>query len=160
MMEGRDAIEAEDSVYCAIVVRKQGTQRVVGAAVRTKCPSTSTSLDDHAASPKWTLTLYDFHDNDQFSNLDSFLLQLGQCCTLLLPSELEPADGAADRSEGRKIAGLIEAGDHTAVYIKRSAISKIDVSDAIRRLCGEQEAAKAEVALVAIAVSFCNLFCR
>lgn len=143
-MEGRDSSEGEDSVYCAVVVRQQATQRVVGAAVRMKCPSTSTSLEDET-SPKWTLTLYDFHDNDQFSNLDSFLLRLGQRCTLFLPSELEPAEGASDRSDGRKIAALMEAGDHTVVYIKRSAISKIDTSDAIRRLCGEQEAAKAEV---------------
>ena len=77
---------------------------------------------------KYSLTLYEFLDNDQFSNLDSFLVQHNAgCITLLLSDDLNVSNSENNsnlRQYGKKLDAVLlsrlNQGMVDVVYMKRN----------------------------------------
>jgi DNA mismatch repair protein MSH2 len=81
----------------------------------------------------YVIELYDFMDNEQFSNLDSFLVQMGSC--ILYVSE-EYQD--IHKGDGKKINNLCEGRDIERVFSKKSLFTKKGGAEAIAKLCPTQ----------------------
>ena len=115
-------------VTCAIIASTKSGQRHVGACVRRRIPRAN---DEDTV--QWALELYDFLDNEQYSNLDCFLVQVGACTVLV-------ADDVADAAtpDLRKVRRILENRLQTAVQaVKKQMFKKMDSSDMIRKLVGK-----------------------
>lgn len=115
-------------VTCAIIAATKAGQRHVGACVRRRIPRAN---DEDTV--QWALELFDFLDNEQYSNLDCFLVQVGACTVLV-------ADDIADAAtpDMRKIHRIFENRPQTTVRtVKKQLFKKTDSSDMIRKLVGK-----------------------
>lgn len=131
-----------EDVHCAIQAVVRGGQRTIGACVRRRA-SRASDVD----KTQWTLELYDFLDNDQYSNLDCFLVQIG-VCIILISDDL----GDNSKADNRKIGRILESRAHTKVEtVKKQFFKKVDTSDVISRLVGREnhETTVAEVPYLA-----------
>ena len=95
----------EREVFAALCIQRSANQVQVGAAVLKR--GCHPSID-----------IFQFVDNDQFSNIDSFLLQIGPCA-LYLSEELEEK-----RVEGKKIQNLVGERDIELVFAKKSTFKR------------------------------------
>jgi hypothetical protein len=112
---------------------------VVGACVRRR---NHRSGEDDAV--QWNLDLYDFLDNEQFSNFDCFLVQLGSC-VILAPDDLEDES----KVDHRKLRRILDARSSqvSVQFVKRSMYKKTDNQELLRKIVGKEshEANVAEV---------------
>jgi DNA mismatch repair protein MSH2 len=123
-----DAGSETAEVYCAIQAVTKAGQRCIGACVRRRVPR---AHDED--STQWALELYDFLDNDQYSNLDSFLVQIG-ACTVLLPEEM--ADNS--KADSRKVNRILDGRPQTSVEaVKSKLFRRADNTDVIHKLVGK-----------------------
>ena len=113
------------TVSIALTVGKRNNQRAVGAAVHRR--RQRSGEDDPVL---YTLELFDFLDNEQLSNLDSFLVQMGPC-VLYVSDEHEDVH----RGDGKKLHLLCESKDIEKVLVKRSLFAKKGGAAALAKLC-------------------------
>lgn len=114
-----------DNSICAIQITKKGNQKYVGAAVRTRLRRKG--LDDQIT---WSLELFDFLDNDQLTNLDCLLTQLGDS-SVILPDDLESS------SEWKKARHVFN--DHMLTnftVVKKSTFKKAGAASLLIKLTG------------------------
>ena len=112
----------------AISIGKSGGSKTVGAAVFTRLKRTG--MDDPTTA---AITLYQFVDNEQFSGLDSFLVQIGGC-VLYLSDEFEDLS----KGDGRKVGNLLQGKDVEAVYRKKALFTAPkDIGEALLKLVGK-----------------------
>jgi len=116
------------TVSIALTVTKRQNQRCMGAAVHRR---RNRSGDDDMI--QYIIELYDFMDNEQFSNLDSFLVQMGSCI-LYLSEEYEDVF----KGDAKKINNLCEGKDIEKIYSKKSLFTKKGGAEAIAKLCAVQ----------------------
>jgi len=121
----------------ALLGQKRMNQKCVGAAVRRRIGTT------------WCIELFEFFDNDQWSNFDALLVQLGPC-VVHLPDDLPKQDS-------RKVAGLVDRAGVSVHYVKRSTLfRKAEASAALLKLVGSRthslDAAESERELAVSAV--------
>jgi DNA mismatch repair protein MSH2 len=74
----------------------------------------------------WKVDMFDFSDNDHFSNLDCLIVQLGECEVIVAAENLE------DRT-GKKLQAIFSDHNLSVSTCKRSAF-KIDSSDPFLKL--------------------------
>jgi len=123
---GANLSESEiHTVSIALTVGKRNNQRAVGAAVHRR---RARSGDDDPVL--YTLELFDFLDNEQLSNLDSFLVQMGPC-VLYVSDEHEDVH----RGDGKKLHLLCEGKDIEKVLVKKSLFAKKGGAAALAKLC-------------------------
>jgi DNA mismatch repair protein MSH2 len=110
---------AFDETHAAVLFGKRQGQKFIGAAVRRRVDS------------KWVLELFEFCDNDQYSNFDAFLVQLGSCTVYITD------DVAASKHEARKVFALLEKDGVLVHEVKRGAFfRKSEVQSALAKLVG------------------------
>ncbi|CAM9498602.1 unnamed protein product, partial [Discosporangium mesarthrocarpum] len=108
-------------------------QRTVGIAVRQ--PRQRRSLEDRVS---WTLMVYEFLDNDQFSNLDTLVLQLApHSCLITLDGN---AAKGRPRGDMAKLMGVMERHDAEVTDAKSSLFRADDLGQQLRVLLGEEAA--------------------
>lgn len=92
-----------DLPQVALIVQNKANQRFVGAAVyqRDQNVSLETAANEKSCMK---LQLYEFLDNDQFSNLDCFLNQIGSA-VIYLPEDVN------DKAKGdlRKVFNIVNS---------------------------------------------------
>lgn len=117
----------------------RGGNRAVGACVRRR---NQRSGEEDAV--QWNLELYDFLDNEQFSNFDCFLVQVGSC-VLLAPEDLEDESKADHRKLRRILDG--RSSQVSVQFVKKSMYKKGENQDLLRKIVGKEshEANVAEV---------------
>ncbi len=104
------------------------------------------SADVESNLTTWKLELFDFIDNEQYSNLDSFLVQIGTC-DLFLSEDLE--DGGVESRKVRRVldgrAALLQME-----FVKKSNFKRPDISDLVRKLVSREshESTVAEVIFI------------
>ena len=118
-----------DAVSIAITVCRRQNQRCVGAVVHKRHPRTS--MEDNVL---YSLELYDFMDNEQLSNLDSFLVQMGSCI-IYLSDEFDNIH----KGDGKIIHNICEGKSIERVVLKKTSFNKTnEVANIILKLCGKQ----------------------
>ena len=130
-----------EEVHCAIQTNVLSGQRYIGACVLRRIARV-TSAEDPI---QWTIELYDFLDNDLYSNFDCFLIQIGGC-VLIVPETLRDATDA----DSRKICRLLESHSNISLrFVKKNQFKHSDNTNIIRRLVGKDnhETTVAEVLL-------------
>jgi hypothetical protein len=111
---------------CCLTLLKSGHHKTVGAALKIRL--NRLSLDD---SILWKYVLYDFDENDRYTNLDCFLNQLDPSCQLLL------SDDFPDTNDGKKILRLIQEYSFTSVtYCKKASFRSAGSAEMIDKLIG------------------------
>ena len=94
---------------------------------------------DYNDTTNYTLKLYEFNDNEQFSYLDTFLTQLGSCI-IYLSNEYEDKNKKID---SKKITNLLlNKKDIEIIYIKHSLFqpnSKNDIQSNIFKLISNDQ---------------------
>jgi DNA mismatch repair protein MSH2 len=121
--------EADGLQSIALQISKKQNQRCIGAAVRKRVHRSG--LEDEIL---FSIELYDFMDNEQYSNLDAFLVQMG-ASVLYLSEEYEDSS----KGDGRKLFNLSEGKGMERVYTKKSLFTKkSDVGQNLLKLCGKQ----------------------
>jgi len=123
MEEGSQGSDIESPV-CAVQVVKKGGQKRIGAAVRSRCQRKS--MEDNIL---WKIELFEFADNDQFSNLDSLIVQLG-ACSLLIPEDIQ------DSADGKKIQLVVDDHSVDVNYCKKSTFKLSAASGVLVKLSG------------------------
>ena len=91
----------------SLVIGRKGNQKYIAAAVHT----------NSAIHP--TVDLYEFLDNDQLSNIDCLLTQIGEC-VLYLPEGLEPGVSI----ESRKLGNILLRKNIETVFVKQGKFRK------------------------------------
>lgn len=116
------------TVSIALTFSKRQNQKCIGAAVHKR--RQRSGMDDPIL---YVIELYDFMDNEQFSNLDSFLVQMGSC-VLYVSEEYQDIY----KGDGKKINNLCEGRDIERVFSKKSLFAKKGGAEAIAKLCATQ----------------------
>jgi hypothetical protein len=113
---------------CSLLISNRNNQRVVGAAVRRR--GYRKDLEDRNC---WIIELFDFIDNEQFSNLDSFFIQIG-VCKVLIPEE------GNDKScpYYKKLHHVVDNRNLELVFVKKTLYKKSENIDIVSRLVGDQ----------------------
>lgn len=119
-------VESASNLSIAVSIVRRQNQNHVGAAVHKRL--NRGSMDDKKTS---SITLFEFMDNEQFSSLDSFLIQMGGCI-LYLSEEYENSQ----KGDGRKISNLLHGKDIECVFVKKSLFTTKDVGTNILKLVG------------------------
>eukprot|EP00903_Cladosiphon_okamuranus_P013061 g12182.t1 len=114
-------------------------QRTVGVAAR--LPRQREGLEDKV---RWTLAVYEFLDNDQFSNLDTLMLQLapGQCLLSLDAGAIE----GKPRGDMAKVLAAMERLDVAVKDVKAAHFKTDDISARMRALLGDASLAQHSLA--------------
>jgi hypothetical protein len=111
---------------CCINLIKSGHHKTIGTVIKIRL--NRNSLDD---SILWKYLLYDFHENDRYTNLDCFLNQLDPSCQILLSDELP------ETNDGKKILNLIQDYSFSSVtYCKKALFRPIGSAEMIDKLIG------------------------
>ncbi|CAM9890777.1 unnamed protein product, partial [Choristocarpus tenellus] len=131
--ENGAGIRTDEVERAAVALRFKVTnhQRTVGVAARQ--PRQRNGMDDNV---RWTLVVYEFLDNDQFSNLDTLMLQLApQSCLITLGPE---AAKGRPRGDMAKVINLMERQDVEVVDVKASLFRSDDIVRQMQTLLGEE----------------------
>jgi DNA mismatch repair protein MSH2 len=123
----------ENRTICSLNFVKSGHQKLVGAAIKRRL--NRTSLEDDIL---WSYELYDFIDNDRYTNLDYFLNQLGSS-TLILSEDVP------ESSDGKKILTVIQEYSPPVVYCKRSFFRSVGSAEIVEKLIREKNYASNSV---------------
>lgn len=112
----------------AVSINKKSQQRHIGAAVIERLKRKN-ERDDIL----YSINLFQFiEENDHFSTLDSFLMQLGSC-TMYMSDEFENTT----KGDGRKIANILHGKDVDIVHVKKTCFQrKQDLAGKILKLTG------------------------
>ncbi|CAM9675744.1 unnamed protein product, partial [Phaeothamnion confervicola] len=97
-MAGREAVEAPIAALCFSVKK---FQRTIGVAAR--IPRLRGGMDDRVS---WTFVVYEFLDNEQFSNLDALLVQLAPAECFVPPDSV--AKSGKPSIDGTKVRVLLD----------------------------------------------------
>jgi len=116
--------DALDLAKCAIQVMKKNNQRSIGAAVLSRSQKSLELI--------WRLDLFEFLDNEQFSNFDSLLLSIGDC-EICLPEEISDQS----KLDNRKILGLIKGKNLVQHNVNKSLFKSANIDEALRKLVGD-----------------------
>ena len=128
-MSNTAVIDEFDSQAIALAISKKSGQITIGAAVHKR--RNRTGMDDEIL---YSIELFDFFDNDQFSNLDAFLVQMGSCI-LYISEEFENSF----TGDGKKVANICDGKDVERVFVKKSFWGKkAEAESAISKLSGKQ----------------------
>jgi len=119
-----------DAPKCAIAIARRNNQRCLGAAVLRRLPNNQTSEIPNPVC--WGISLYEFYDNEQFSNVDGFLLSIGDC-ELYLSEDIEDLG----KTDNRKLQNLFKNKNLSLCYVKRSFFRKNEVATSLRKLMGK-----------------------
>jgi len=119
-------LDPVDIPKCSFQYVRKNNQRFIGLAVLRRLPSTKN------AAIHWNLELYEFLDNEQFSNFDSFLVSLGNC-EIILNEEMEDAG----KSDNRKILNFVSKKNLKTYFVKRSLYKKLEMSNSLKKLTGK-----------------------
>ena len=119
-------VDTIDIPKCSFQYVRKNNQRLIGLAILRRLPSRA-NIDLH-----WNIELYEFLDNEQFSNFDSFLVSLGSC-EVILNEELE--DTA--KPDNRKILNFIYKKNLKSYFVKRALYKKVEMSNALKKLTGK-----------------------
>ena len=103
---------------CLNFGKSSSGQKSVGAAVRRR------------AGTQWMIELFEFHENDQYNNLDSLMIQIG-ACTVYLPEE------DMSKSDARKIQIVLDKEGVETIRVKKSLYKSADVSEQLLKLVGQ-----------------------
>ncbi|CAM9157187.1 unnamed protein product [Ectocarpus sp. 4 AP-2014] len=133
---GKDEV---DRPLCAVKFKVSRHQRTVGVAAR--MPRQREGMDDKV---RWTLVVYEFLDNDQFSNLDTLMLQLapGQC---LLTLDAGAAEGKP-RGDIAKVLAAMERLDVAVEDVKGGQFKTDDIAGRMKALLGDASLAQHSLA--------------
>lgn len=123
--------DLSDIPYVSLCVANKKNQRQIGAAVFTH-EQQRAIVDTADEKSLKRLRLFEFHDNDQFSNLDCFLNQIGSCVLYL-------ADDITDKSKGddRKIYNIVTSKDIEVQPTKKALfLKKSETANSLLKLVG------------------------
>ena len=127
MASVQDGSELAD-VHCVVQVVLKAGQRSVGACVRRRIPRSQD--EDHV---EWGLELYDFLDNDQYSNLDCLLVQTGACIVVMTEDIADTS-----KADNRKIHRMLDGRSQITLKLaKKQFFRKYDCGEVIRKLVGK-----------------------
>ena len=117
--------------YVSIFFASKKNQRLVGAAVYSHEQRDVADAVDEKSLMK--LQLFEFIDNDQFSNLDCFLNQIGTAVLYLSEEYNDKAKG-----EGRKIFNIVSSKDVELQYLKKNCfVKKNETMTSVLKLIGK-----------------------
>jgi DNA mismatch repair protein MSH2 len=123
------ADDAVEGLYIALTIAKRQNQRHVGAAVHRRLHRTG--MEDEVL---YSIELFDFLDNEHFSNIDSFLVQMGQSI-VYLSEDYENVN----KGDGKKLHNICEGKGIENVFVKRGLFSRREeTSNTVGKLCGKQ----------------------
>ena len=126
--------DLNDLPYVSVFATTKKNQRMIGAAVF-KQEQHSDLAEASEEKSLLTLKLYEFFDNDQYSQFDCFLNQIGSA-VLFLPEEIN------DKAKGdnRKLFTIASAKDVEIQYQKKGAFAKKNETtmSAVLRLIGNK----------------------
>lgn len=120
-----------DRPIVALKFKVANHQRTVGLAAR--LPSQRAGMEDMV---QWALHVYEFMDNDQFSNLETLMLQLAPgLCLLTLDAE---AVKGKPRGDIAKVLGVMDRLDVEVSDAKASHFKTDDLARMLQSLLGEE----------------------
>jgi DNA mismatch repair protein MSH2 len=121
-----------DIPYVSLNVTSKKNQRHIGAVVFTHEQQRSI-VDTADEKSLKKLQLFEFVDNDQFSNLDCFLNQIGQCVMYLSEDINEKAKG-----DDRKIFNIVAGKDVEVRPAKKACfLKKSETINSVVKLIGK-----------------------
>jgi DNA mismatch repair protein MSH2 len=141
-----ELLDNETTTICSLNFTKSNHQKLVGAAIKRRLHRKS--LEDEIL---WNYELYDFIDNDRYTNLDYFLNQLGSCVTLLLSEDIP------ESSDGKKILMIIQEYSLKVVYCKKSLFRSVGSAEIIEKLISEKNYASNSVEVASLHHPLCLL---
>jgi len=119
-----------NSIVAINIVRKNNKKRVAASLFKRESRDSFSGLN-----PTFTISLYEFDETEQFSNLDALLLQIGSC-TLYLSEDFEDKS----KGDGKKIFNNILLGkDFEVVFVKNAFFqgNPTDLAAKVLRLTGK-----------------------
>ena len=123
-----------DVTSVSLNIAKKGNQRNVGVAVHRRIQKdiTSSFLDD-SNNDFYRISLYEFAENDQLSNIDSLFNQIGQA-TVYISEEFQDTQ----KGDGRKLAHIFSSRNVEPVVLKRGYyIKKPETNALLLKLVGK-----------------------
>jgi DNA mismatch repair protein MSH2 len=117
----------------SVYIAKKQLQRYIGVSLYRRinhdASASSTNSDN---LPSYRLELIDFIDNEQFSNFDALLIQVGSC-KLCVSEEYQDIS----KGDGKKLHNIMQSKNIEVLYMKKSFFTrKPDTSSRIEKLCG------------------------
>ena len=114
--------EYSTDTHLAILVGKKSGQKYVGAAIK------------RSIGLQQILELFEFCDNDQFSNLDALLVQIGNGA-IYLPDDIS----STSKHEYRKLMSVLNRTNFSVNLVKRSShFRKSEVMHSMIKLVGDK----------------------
>lgn len=126
--------EELDIVTVSLFISKNKQQRNVGAVIHRKSePSANVTTQSEQVANKthFVIEFIDFIDNEQFSILDSLLVQIGSC-RLILSEEYEQGKGDA-----KKLSNLFQRKDIDIIYLKKTIFKRGESATKLEKICGK-----------------------
>lgn len=129
------AHDGGDVPSVAINVIKKNHVSTFGAAIYRKVPKTLNEQFDNSNS--FEIEAFEFTDNDQFSNLNSFLHQLGSC-VLYMSETIVGHNQQPVNSDNRKIMNVLSASMAEVIPLKKIFfVLKPDTMPCLTKLVGK-----------------------
>ena len=118
--------------HVSVFVTNKKNQRQIGAAVYMHEPQRAVAETVADEKSLMKLTLFEFLDNEQFSNFDCFLNQIGNV-VLYLSDEFNDHS----KGDGRKIHNIASSKDIDIQYLKKALfLKKAETMTSVLRLLG------------------------
>lgn len=120
-------------IHVGLTIIKRQQQRNIGAIIHRKAkPCLLDNQSNDSGTCGYVIELYDFTDNEQFSHLDTLLVQIGDC-NLLLSEDFQDAS----KGDGKKINNLLERKNIEVNFMKRSYFQTKESNKALlEKICG------------------------
>lgn len=118
-----------NSIVAINIVRKNNKKRVAASLFKRE------NRDFSGLDPSFTISLFEFDENEQFSNLDAFLVQIG-ACTIYLSEDFEDKS----KGDGKKIFNnVLQGKDFEVVFVKNAFFQgqSADLAAKVLRLTGK-----------------------